>query len=112
MTANSVGSSRGNRLYTSQPQYYFDQKQGIYKLKNFGGAYSMADEQTNEVKDISPTGKPVFPQAVVVILTILAAVAGVLVVVPGMPPVVVSISTALVAICAALGIASPGIRQK
>lgn len=59
----------------------------------------------------SPTGTPVMNQYVVIVLTILAAVAGVLMSIPGMPVVVTSISGVVLAICAALGIASPGIRK-
>jgi hypothetical protein len=73
-----------------------------------------ATPETNPVP-ISPTGKPVMPQVVTVILTVLAVLAGGVAAVGSagvaLPPVVVGIAASVSALCAAFGIASPGIRS-
>ena len=69
----------------------------------------------NEKNSTTPTTAAhgaVLPQPVVLVLTILVAVAGVLPMIPGLPPVVPAIAGVVVAVGAALGIASPGIRRK
>lgn len=70
----------------------------------------MADDKTNAVPDVSPTGRPVLPQWLVIVLVVLASVAAVIVAIPGMPPVAVAIAGVVSALAAALGVASPGIR--
>jgi len=59
-----------------------------------------------------PAAGAVLPQPIVLVLTVLVAVAGVLPMIPGLPPVVTAVAGVVVAVGAALGIASPGIRRK
>ena len=71
----------------------------------------------NEVKPaVSPTGKPVLPPVVVTIGAILVGLAGVVLGLPTagvtLPPAVLAIAGGIVALGAAFGIASPGIRRK
>ena len=58
-----------------------------------------------------PAAGSILPQWAVVALTALVAVAGVAMVIPSLPPTVHAIAGAIVAIGAAFGIASPGIRR-
>lgn len=67
------------------------------------------------VVERSPTGIALLPQYAVKIATVLVLVAGVIVTLPtagvALPPLVLSIAGAVVAIGAALGIASQGVRK-
>jgi hypothetical protein len=73
----------------------------------------MADNNENSVPVVvqPPAAGAVLPQWAVVLTAVLTAVAGVLVSLPGLPPLVTGVASAVVAIGAALGIASPGIRR-
>ena len=58
-----------------------------------------------------PAAGAVIPQWAVVTLTILSVVAGIALSIPSLPPLAHQIAGAVVALAAALGIASPGIRR-
>ena len=62
----------------------------------------MADQKDNKVEVVNPSVSPVMNQYVVIVLTILVAIAGVLSVVPGMPPAVQTVSAAVIAIAGSL----------
>ena len=67
---------------------------------------------SNETPPVAPPAAgSILPQWAVVALTALVAVAGVAMVIPSLPPTVHAIAGAIVAIGAAFGIASPGIRR-
>lgn len=72
--------------------------------------------EATQVKSISPTGKPVLPQALVITLTVLAVLAGGVAAVGtagvAIPPVVVGIAAVISSLCAAFGIVSPGARTQ
>lgn len=74
----------------------------------------MADEQKSEVA-VSPTGAPVLSPKIALWAAVVVAVAAAISALPQMgislPPPVVAICYVVVAIGAALGIASPGIRK-
>lgn len=77
---------------------------------------TVANAETNaRLAPVSPTGTPLIPPKAVPWLTLVAGLAGILAALPAfgvaLPPVVVGISTAVVAILAGLGIASPGLRK-
>lgn len=78
------------------------------------GAPAMSDPVTpdTEVKPAAPAVKPVLPQALVIVLTLLASIAAAVPFIPGMPAVASAIASAVVAIAAAFGIASPGLQKK
>jgi hypothetical protein len=63
------------------------------------------------VNPSQPAAGAILPQWLAVILTVLVAVAGAIMFIPGLPPVVAQVASAVVALGAAFGIASPGIRK-
>jgi hypothetical protein len=74
---------------------------------------TVANAETNaRTASISPTGTPMLPARLAPWLTLLVAVAALLPLVPGLPPVVLTVCGLVVALGAALGIASPGARRQ
>lgn len=73
----------------------------------------MADEKENEVKDVSPTGKPVLPQWAVITLTVAVLALPAVALIPGpQQPVLAVVAGVVGAIGAAFGIVSPGLRTQ
>lgn len=58
-----------------------------------------------------PAAGAIIPQWAVVTLTVLSVLAGIVLSIPSLPPLAHQIAGAVVALAAALGIASPGIRR-
>ena len=76
------------------------------------GYLSMADEKENSVPVVSPTGKPVVSQTLVIIGTVLGAIAVTLPALPvTWPAWVPVVCSTVISLLALLGIASPGIRK-
>lgn len=73
---------------------------------------STATAEKAEPNILKPAAGAVLPQPVIIILTVLVAVAGVLPLVPGIPPVALAIAGVVTAVGVAFGIASPGIRRQ
>ena len=79
----------------------------------------MSTEQPNRIEQVNPAPsegtKPaagaVLPQPLILGLTVLVGVAAIVVAIPGLPPVVHTIAISVIAVGAALGVASPGIRR-
>lgn len=67
--------------------------------------------QANSTTSVSPTGTPMLPPRLVPWLVVAVAVAAALPLVPGIPGVVSAACGIVVAVGAALGIASPGLRK-
>lgn len=65
----------------------------------------------NSTMQESPTGTPILPPAWTPWLSVVVAIAGVVSFIPGVPPAVITICGLIVAVGAALGIASPGSRK-
>lgn len=103
------------KLQTDEPQYEIDPQTGLYVVKQWKGVVQVANQETRVEPvnpTVSPTGKPVLPQWLVIVLTVLAAAAGVAVVIPGVPAWVPAVGAGVTAVTAAFGIASPGLRSK
>jgi hypothetical protein len=73
---------------------------------------STATEAKTEPNILKPAAGAVLPQPVIIVLTVLVAVAGVLPLIPGLPPVAIAIAGVVTAVGVAFGIASPGIRRQ
>lgn len=58
-----------------------------------------------------PAAGAIIPQWAVITLTVLSVVAGIVLTIPSLPPVAHQVAAGVVALAAALGIASPGIRR-
>lgn len=93
---------------TAQTEY---ESRGDLMYPKLGGVVSMSDDTNNTVPAVSPTGKPVLPQWLVLAATVLVAVAGALMAMPGLPPIVSAICGIVLAVGVALGLASPGLRK-
>lgn len=109
MTTNfGVPKNRGIRTFKT----VLNEKTGLMSEVETG-YLSMADEKNNDVPVVSPTGKPVLNQWLVVAGTIIGAIA---VIVPTLPVTlpgwVGGVCTAVISILAVFGIASPGIRKQ
>ena len=73
---------------------------------------TVANAETNaRTAPVSPTGTPMLPTSLMPWLTVLVAVAALLPLMPGLPVAVTTICGVVVALGAALGIASPGARK-
>lgn len=70
----------------------------------------MSDNQPSPVVP-PPAAGAILPQWAVISLTVLSVLAGIAISIPSLPPVVHQVAAAIVALAAALGIASPGIRR-
>lgn len=94
-----------------------EQQPQIGNTENRVGQLTAANAKTDkELAPISPTGSPLIPPKAVPWLALLVGAAGVVAALPTMgmslPPTVVAIATAVVALGAVLGIASPGARKR
>lgn len=77
-----------------------------------GPMLTIANAETDkQTAPISPTGAPVLSPKFVPWLALAVGVAALLPMVPGLPPVVATVCGVVVALGAALGIASPGVRK-
>lgn len=107
--------SNPKRWIRNEPVYVKNSETGLYEISEWKGAMSVSDEKEFKVEKVepvvSPTGAPYLNQYVVIVITVLAAVAGVLVSIPSLPPVVHAIAGVVIAIATAFGIASPGLRK-
>jgi hypothetical protein len=63
--------------------------------------------------EVSPTGKPMLqlPAWLTMVVAGLAAIAGIVPMIPGLPPWATAAAGAVISIAAALGVVSPGARQ-
>jgi hypothetical protein len=103
-----VPKMRGIRTY----KIVEDEKTGLmHEVET--GYLSMSDENNNNVPVVNPNGKPVINQTLVIIGTILGAVAVTLPSLPvSWPAWVPAVCSAILGILSVLGIASPGIRKQ
>lgn len=86
---------------------------GLNPPPNRTAQLTVANSETNaRLAPVAPAAGAVLPQWAVVTLTVLTVAAGVVMMIPGMPPVVVAVAGGVTALGAAFGIASPGIRRK
>lgn len=107
-TTNGVPKMRGIRTFKT----VLDEKTGLMSEVETG-YLSMSDENNNNVPVVSPTGKPVLNQTLVIVGTILGAIAVTLPALPvAWPAWVPAICSAVLGILSVLGIASPGIRKQ
>lgn len=60
---------------------------------------------------VSPTGTPLLPPGIAPWATVIVALAALAPLIPGIPAIVITICSIVVAIGAAVGIASPGLRR-
>ncbi len=73
---------------------------------------SVANAETDaKLAPISPTGTPILPASIAPWLSVVVALSAILPLIPGMPVVVITVCGVVVALGAALGIASPGARR-
>jgi hypothetical protein len=109
-----VDAFRRNRLSSKR----YEANSGLMTIDE---VFPVADgvNEENAVKPVvqpsSGLGSAVIPQGVVVAIAVLVAIAGALVALPAagvvLPAAVTTISSIIVAIGAALGVASPGVRK-
>lgn len=108
MTTNGVPKLRGIRTFKT----VLNEKTGLMSEVETG-YLTVSDEKNNDVPVVSPTGKPVVNQTLVIIGTILGAVAVTLPALPvAWPGWVPAICSAVLGILSVLGIASPGLRKE
>lgn len=79
----------------------------------------MADNKDNNIPVVNsntpeflkPAAGSILPQWAIIALTVLVGIAAIVMVIPGLPPVVTAIAGGVTGIGAMFGIASPGIRK-
>lgn len=111
MTINGTGRANNGGLRGVRTFKVVERNGLMYEVDT--GVISMADEKENSVPVVSPTGKPVLNQTLVIVGTVLGAIAVTLPALPvAWPAWVPVICSSVVGLLGILGIASPGIRKQ